>query len=309
MKNAHLFSANSLKTSVINITGIILLLFSATACVTPSKTVKDDFTDRIMAENSQMKKRLPLSERENDVLKQENFQYKTKLQQMAGDIEKLRSNLALLNDKYKNDMVSNQHLIQDLQEEYQSLEKLRFQEAANMNQLFDELESKRNQEVEAFIGQIEAQKAGHEAQVQKLQEEYVALTTENDLKIKALNEQLAMQRTVFSKEKNDLELQYAAKENAFSAKLLELNKSMEEREAQIISLKTANSEISIKFDEISRQLEQIIELDRDLAAKDQKGGAKETTNIELVKRQKNVPGETILKKVNPSDTPEVVIQR
>ena len=70
------------------------------------KDSKQPFDTQLMAENSMMKKRLPLVERESDVLKKENQQHRIKIQDLEMQNKQLSLELTSLNEKYTNDMAS-----------------------------------------------------------------------------------------------------------------------------------------------------------------------------------------------------------
>lgn len=192
------------------------------SCVTsaPASKSGDDAYDRIMAENSQMKKRLPLIERENDVLQQENLQYKAKVQQLEATIEKLNADMVAMGEKYEMDMALNEEQFRSLQEKFGLYEKESIQTIQELNKLHDELIAKRNQELKSF------------------------------------NEKIAAQLTSFNQERDKLKQDYASMELTLSSKINELNDAIKDRDTQIASLKTANEEISQGLENALIQLAQ-----------------------------------------------------
>lgn len=262
--------------------GMLWVMLLIVSCVAPGGIVKGESTDRIMAEHSQMKRRLPLIERENDVLKQENLEFKTKVQQLSAKNEKLKSDLDAMNDIYERDMAFSEELIQNLQKKYEALAEESTLQIEALNQRMDELELKRKQDIKTLNNQMVLQQAKYEKdllqskeQSQKLQEKYNVLEMESTRKIKAmtnrydeleekrsqeikaLNDQIAMQHTSFNQERDDLKQKHALVEFDLSTKINELEKIVDSRETQINTLKTANSEISAKLDEVLRELKQV----------------------------------------------------
>lgn len=172
-----------------------------------------------MAENSQMKKRLPSIERENGVLNQENLEYKKRLRQTEAKIEKLSSDLTTLNEKYAMDMAQSEEQIGNLHERYNLLQGESTRKFAELMELYNALELKRNQEV------------------------------------KELNNQIVEQKNAFSLERDEFRQQGAKREFELLGELTDLKKSLEARDMEIVSLKTANSEISLQLKELSARLE------------------------------------------------------
>jgi chromosome segregation ATPase len=278
-------------TFFIKIIGLLGILFLTTSCVTTSKTAKGDLIDHIMAQNSQMKKRLVLVERENDVLNQENRQYDLQVHDLTEEIEELQSDLTDMNDKYE------------------TLTTNSAKERKSFHQRYNELELKRNQEIKTLNKQITAQKtkyennlAHNENKIQNLTEKYETLATNSareieksnkryeklELKrnqeLKALNDQITNQKIIFSKKQDELKQKYAAKEKKILDELKNLGKILDDREAQIVSLKKTNNEIAVKYDNILQQLEQV-KLKRNKFHKDSAPGKK--NNFSLVEKHKH----------------------
>lgn len=199
--------------------GLLGLLLLTSACTTTGRSTQPDSNDRIMAENSQMKKRLPSIERENDVLNQENLEYKKRLRQTDAKIEKLSADLTTLNEKYAMDMAQSEEQIGNLHERYNLLQSESTRKFAELMELYNVLEQKRNQEV------------------------------------KALNNQIAEQKNAFSLERDELKQQGAKREFELLGEITDLKKSLDSQDMEIASFKTANSEISQQLSEISAKLE------------------------------------------------------
>lgn len=206
------------------IVGIVWLClpFWGHGCVTtdPVSKPKEGDIDRTMAENSQMKKRLTLIERKNDVLEQENIQYKAREQQMAATIEKLNADLAALGHKYEMDMALNEEQILSLQEKYDQFELRSTQTITELNKLYEDLQTRRTQE------------------------------------LKALNEKIAAQQTSFNQERDQLKQAHAAAELSLSKEISELKSALGDREGEIAALKKTNGEAAQTLDDVLKQLAQ-----------------------------------------------------
>ncbi|MDA8137237.1 MAG: hypothetical protein M0036_01185 [Desulfobacteraceae bacterium] len=227
------------------------------SCVSPGESTKADTPERIMAENSQMKRRLPMLERENDVLKQENLQYRAKTQQMEANLEKTNSDLLALQEQYSKDMALNEEQIKSLHTKYNLFEAQSARTLEDLNKLYGDLQTKHTQE------------------------------------IKALNEKIAAQRTDFNKERDQLKQTYADMELKLSSQINELKSSLHTSENDINALKATNSEISQQRDDALRQVEKV-KLERDETL--QKLQAEKAANAELFDRLKKVLNETAAQK-------------
>jgi chromosome segregation ATPase len=199
--------------------GLLVLLLLTSACTTTGQVTQPDANNRILAENSQMKKRLPSIERENDVLNQENLEYKKRLRQTEAKIEKLSADLTTLNEKYAMDMAQSEEQIGNLHERYNLLQGESTRKFAELMELYNALEQKRNQDV------------------------------------KALNNQIAEQKNTFSLERDALKQQSAKREFELLGEIADLKKDLDSREMEIASLKTANSDISQQMNKLSAKLE------------------------------------------------------
>ena len=191
-----------------------------TACVTTGEVVRQNPTDRVLAENSQMRKRLPLVERENDVLKKENRRYKAKTEQLTATLEKLTGDLADLQEKYQKDMALNEERTSTLQGEYAVLANASADRISELDALYADLEIKRKEE------------------------------------IKGLNEQMAMQKSAFNKEKDAYSQEFAKKESELSGALGQAQSELEAKKLEISALQSSYDEISMKLKDVSVQLEQ-----------------------------------------------------
>lgn len=199
------------------IIGWIAIAMLSGGCVTSGQT-PDASINLIMAENSQMKKRLPLIERENDVLEQENLQYKARVRKLAATIEKLRADLATLNEKYARDIALSEERFQNLQDRYEKLEAESDQAIATLTASYEALQEKRNREQKDF------------------------------------NEKIALQQTSFNQERDELKQNYATQELSLQSEISKLKSALGTRDEEVKVLNTTNLEISQKLSEVKAQL-------------------------------------------------------
>jgi chromosome segregation ATPase len=188
---------------------VVLFLLSCTAAVTDGKQT---FNSRVLAENSMMKKRLPLLERESDVLKKENQQNRMKIQDLETQNKNLGLELTSLNEKYAGDMAIGEGQIKYLLETIERIEK------------------ENNESMKALISHNTALEA------KRLQER------------NTLKEQIVMQKATFDKEREQILQGNTKRELDLSNQLAALKNNLESKELEISSLKLAVSEISTKLD-------------------------------------------------------------
>jgi chromosome segregation ATPase len=186
----------------------LLPLLSCTAAIQNNKSA----SGQVWAENSMMKKRLSLIERESDVLKKENQQRRTKIQELETENKQLGLELTSLNEKYLSDMTNAEEQINYLQETLEKREK------------------ENSDRTDALLSDNKA------LEKKRIQENH------------ALQEQIVMQKAAFNQER-ELKMQESAKrELSFSSQLGVLNKKLEEKDSELSALKLAISEITAKLD-------------------------------------------------------------
>lgn len=196
-----------------------LILALCISCVTPVKKDEYPLNSRIMAENSSIKKRLPLIERENDVLRKENHQHRTKILAQETQIKNLGLELAFLGEKYDNDTTKAQMQIQDLELTIQEIEK----------------------ETTARIKSLGALNAALEKKLAR--------------QVQSLNKKMAAQKKSFHLEREKIMKENAKRESSLSSRVDTLKKTVAAKEMDIASLKKANGEISKKLDETTKLAE------------------------------------------------------
>jgi chromosome segregation ATPase len=197
---------------------ICLLLSVLTLCAACTAMVgkgEPADTNHFFAEYSMMRKRLPLIERENDVLKQENRQYRADNLDKRGKIEKLSQQLTTANDSYAKYKAAAENQFQSLRED---MENLKMENAAK----------------------IETMAATNKAVKESL-----------NRRIQKLGKQIETQKAAFGEERKQLVQQNAQSELKLTRRINDLNKTIEGKVTEISSLRIALSEISTRLGEVT----------------------------------------------------------
>lgn len=202
---------NNIHTIVLNFCAVLLVSFFLLSCTATMNDGMQPFGNQLLAENSMMKKRLPMVERESDVLKKENRQYRMKVQELETQNKKLNLELSSLNEKYINDMAIGEEEINYLHELVQRIEK-------ENSERIEELVS-RNKILEANLAR----------------------------EIHALKEQISNQKSLFVKEREQILQESAKRDLSQNLEINTLKKELESKESQILSYKLAINEISIQL--------------------------------------------------------------
>ena len=190
-----------------------LILTLCAACIAPVKEDAQLLSSRILAENSTMKKRIPLIERENDVLKKENLQHRMKILDLESQIKQTGLELAALNDKYAKDMAAGAEQISRLQETIQKMEQ------------------------------------DNSARIQDLASKNAALKAQMVREVQDLKDQMAKQNDVHIQERKRIMQENAQREFSLATRLDGLKKNLEAKDLEIASRKMAMDEISSRLGE------------------------------------------------------------
>ncbi len=195
----------------LNICMVSFALLPLLSCTATSQNGKSS-SGQFLAENSMMKKRLSLIERESDVLKKESQQHRTKIQELETENKQLSVELTSLNEKYLSDMADAEEQIDYLQQ---------------------------------TITKIEKENSDH---IDELLAENKALGEKRSRENLAFQEQIAKQKATFNQER-ELKMQESARrELNLSTQLNALDKKIAEKELEISTLKQAVSDLSAKLD-------------------------------------------------------------
>jgi len=192
---------------------IITIIVSILSCETVNGSRYQDLNEQLRAENSLMKNRLTLLQRENSILEDENFQKKKEIQQLNSKVEKLTSDLLSFKDKYQKDIALRETQYNNLEKKYSIMEKESLARIQDLTALNKNMETK--------------------------------LT----LEIKQLNNTIKNLQDAFSKEREIMRNERMQKELAMSRQIEELKKSIDGKEGEIASQKTSLSELSLKLKE------------------------------------------------------------
>jgi len=253
---------NSFIVNILNICAASFVALLSLSCTATVHEGQQTFSSQFLAEHSMMRKRLPLIERESDVLKTENQQYRAKIYDLEKENKQLGQTLTSLKEKYADDMALGAEAIDTLQETMQKIE----------------------HENSDSIAVLVSENRGLEEKLAR--------------DIQALNEKIEIQKEVCSQEREQLVQENAQKELKWSTELGMLKKELEPKNVQISSLKLAISEISIQLgaatslsdtlkksrDEYSAELESIKAANEDLNKKLAVLGSVKAANVDLNKK-------------------------
>lgn len=256
---------------IVHICVLSFVLSSLPACTATNQNNRQQYSTQLQAENSMMKKRLPLMERESDVLNKENEQLRIKLQESGVQNKQLAEALVSLREQYKNDMIVGEEQIRSLEE---ILEKIEQENRAAIDALLADnkvLQETMVKERRAQKDQLAMQKAASDKQREEMvrengrkEAELTAKLAAANQKVTAMGVEIASLKSSYSEISDKL-----AKANALTAELVqareasqaELNsikaagmKARSEYLAQLESIKTTNVELNKKITELSGDL-------------------------------------------------------
>ena len=188
---------------------VLLFLLSCAATVQNGQQLQNS---QLLAENSMMKKRLPLMERESDVLKKENEQHRMRIQELETQNKQLDLDLVSLHEQYERDKAVGAEQISILQQ--------------TLHQ--NEQENKAS---------IDALNADNKVLGEKMVRDS-----------RQLNEQIVTQKAAFNQEKKKLLREYGQMESKLTGKLDVANKKLAAKELEISSLQSSIAAFSGKLD-------------------------------------------------------------
>jgi chromosome segregation ATPase len=209
------------------ITARLFLIFTICifSCSSMTKSKCLELNDNLTSENTLMKKKITLMEREGGVLKEENLLYKRDLQQRMAEVEHLVNEIKSLKDKYDNDT---------------ALWNSRYLNIVDKNKILEKESSEKIREMSELNRQLEV----------KLGDDIKRLTGEMAARVKASAKEIEL-----------IKSQFAAREFTLLKEIEEFKKQISSRDAEIASLKSKNSEQSLaiavskeKIDELNRIL-------------------------------------------------------
>ncbi len=227
----------------LNIGALSFVLLFLLSCTAATNNSQQQQSSHLQAENSMMKKRLPLMERESDVLKKENEQLRGKLQDSAAQNKQLAMDLATLREQYKSDMIVGEEQIRSLED---TLQKIEQENRATLDILLADnkvLQKKMDKQSRTYTDQLAMQKTASAQQLEKLIKE---------------NGQKEAELTTKLTKADALAAELAKAREASQAELTSIKaaglKARGEYLAQMESIKTTNAELNKKIAELSRDL-------------------------------------------------------
>lgn len=216
----------------LNIGALSFVLVTLLSCTAATNKSGQPQSTQLRAENAMMKKRLPLMERENDVLNKENAQLRVKLQDLAAQNKQLVMDIDNLRERYKGDMVVGEEQIRSLEDTLQKVE----------------------QENRATLDILLADNKVLEEKMLKQSRTHTALLAAANEKAAASELAAASLQAALS----ELSAKLAKTREASLAELAAIkaagSKARSEHLAQLESIKTTNAELNQKIAELSRDL-------------------------------------------------------
>ena len=141
---------------------LFIALVMAPACVTLNHDQSARLGEQLKAETRLMKNNLTLAQRENEILKAENRQYRKETVRLTGEIGRLNSDIDALNRKYDRDMAQMTEQYNRICEEYAFLEKSSGEKIQELTDLNLALDKRMKDEISRLNGAMAEQKASSE---------------------------------------------------------------------------------------------------------------------------------------------------
>lgn len=251
---------------------VSLMLIVCMACPAPVKEDAQLVNGRILAENSTMKKRLPLVERENDVLKKENLQHRMKVLELESQIKQMGLELSSLNDKYAKDMAAGADQINKLQETIQRMEQessARIRELTSKNAA---LKAKMGREVQELKDQMAKQNDAHILERKRIMQENAQREFDLTARLDSLKKALEAKDMEISSRKRAMD-EISSRLGEVTALSESLKKARDASAAELDSVKAANADLTQKVAELTKK---VSALSKQLIVR--KNATSETTN-------------------------------
>ena len=237
----------------LSVCSVSLVLIVCMACPAPVKEDSQLLNSRVLAENSTMKKRLPLIERENDVLKKENLQHSMKVLDLESQMKRLGLELTSLNDKYAKDMATGAEQINKLQE---TIERMNRESTARIQELTFKnaaLKDRMAREVQDLKYRMAKQNDAHIQERKRIMQENTQREFDLTARLDGLKKSLADKDLEIASRKASMD-EISSKLGKAIALSGELKKARDAAVAELDSVKAANIELTKKVDALSNQL-------------------------------------------------------
>lgn len=212
---------------ILNMVAWASVMAFGSSCATPTAGNARDANNRLLAENSTMKKRLPLLERENDILAKENGQHKARIQDLETAIHRLTAELAANKAQYAQTLADRSGQIETLTNALQNLTESSTKEIATLN-----------------------------AQMVVQEERF----TKARVKVAQERDQVILERDRIIQQKKDIEA-------TLSAKLDNTNNALETVDLENKKLAAAKADLETSLDAKNRALAELARANESLSAK------------------------------------------
>lgn len=268
------------KTAMFLLNTAIFSLISAccVSCTTPQIKDAPEQRQLLFAEHRAMKKRLPLVERENDVLTKENQHYQKWVRDLEDKIKNLTDDVADTKEKYALEIAAKNAQINHIEISIQTLDKEKNEQIEALNNAMVTQEKTFIAQREKIIKEKQKQKAILSGQLVDKEKELetkiqeigmlasVKKDLENALESKALeisklvSAKADLENALESKTRKILELSAANKKNLdqindTSEMIASLKKARDRSRAELESAKAANADLVKTFNELFNQLQ------------------------------------------------------
>lgn len=225
---------------------ISFVLILCASCTSSAKKNEQPFNGRLLAESSLMKRRLPLIERENDVLKKESRNLETKIRKMGLE-------LTALDEKYAVDTAAGEERIQSLQQTIQDMEQESTEKIEALTSRTKALEKKLDRKVRSLNEQIAMQKDAFGQDRTQIMQENAKRESNLSSRVSDLKKQIKTNQSQISS------LNASISENSTklgeAAALAEMfRKAGDQSATELESAKAANADLIIKIKELSHDL-------------------------------------------------------
>ncbi len=229
----------------------VLLFFLS--CTPATQNGQQLESSQLQAENSLMKKRLPLMERESDVLKKENQQHRIKIQDLEAQNKQLAMDLASLQQQYEIDMIVGEEQISSLEE---TIAKIARENKAAIDSLIADnkgLEEKMVKKSQVLHDQLAKQKAVAQQQREKLIKESGQRELDLTNKLSAEKEKSAVGEQKISSLKASV-AEITGKLAKAKALAAQTAKVRDASQAELASIKATNATLNKKIAELTGEL-------------------------------------------------------
>ncbi len=205
----------------------LITILMASACAPYPGSNANLPGEQLNAENRLMKNNLDLALRENEVIKEENKQYKTKTANLNSEIQRLNEVTTGLKRKYTIDMAMMTDRYNTLQDQYNLLQ------------------------------------TTSDSKIMELAAQNLELDRRMKNEISSLNSKMEIQKASFEKARQSQTQNFAAKKKEFETELASIKQTLAEKETVIASMKAANDQSQLQIDKLLQEIDSYkAELDR-----------------------------------------------